>query len=254
MDDFDFFYRDNKRPDPYPLTKVDFFRAKHRAIKQVNAAAAAKGLPPSKSVARYIDMAAIRNFDHYDDIGVLPNDPVARDLVRRKEMEAVEEKHQREVATQVIRKREAAVKDRKQALAEEVHRTEARRAEDWLQHNKAREETKQRVRESFRSQSGPGDTAAPPMHAPVIDVPSRAKKREQVVAEDNDKSNKKRVVGGKENKKAVHAWLSTSQEMPSIESDNPEISPSGGRKRRTIIDSDEEAEMSAAMETGDFED
>ena len=78
-------------PFSYPLTHVPFFKAKHRALKKAKANAAAKGLPLPKSTASLIDMAVVRDFDHYDDIGKLPNDPVVKDLTRRKALEIAAE-------------------------------------------------------------------------------------------------------------------------------------------------------------------
>lgn len=78
------------------------------------------------------------------------------------------------------------------------------------------------------------------MHAPAIHVP-RAKKRKQAVAKEDVEDKEKQVFrrSGKENKKAVRAWMSTSEQMLPIEYNEPEVSPSKGRKRRMVVDSDE---------------
>lgn len=185
MDDFDFFYLDNHRPDPFPLTSVDFFHAKHRAIKEANAVAAAKGLPPRETAARYIDMAVVRNFDHYDDIGATPNDPVARELVRRKELEAAEAKRQGKTAKQLLEKRLKAVEEAREARKGKLRRETDLHAKEELRRAKARELTKMRVREAFNHQPRRGTkaAAAPPIHAP--------RKRKQSAAEGDENVNRK---------------------------------------------------------------
>lgn len=181
MDSFDIFYTKNYRPDPHPLTKVDFFHAKRRALKAANAIATAKGLPPRKSGALYIDMAVVRNFDHYDDIGAISNDPVARELVRRQEMEAAEVKRQGKTVEQDVLRR-------KKAREEELRRDKIMRAKEQLQRARAREVTKKRAREAFKWQPKPGAGAAPPIHAPKI------RKRKKLPTEDNEHVNKKLAV------------------------------------------------------------
>ncbi|KAJ9605032.1 hypothetical protein H2200_010421 [Cladophialophora chaetospira] len=249
MDSFDFFYIDSHRPDPHPLTKVDFFHAKHRALKEANAVAAARGLPPRKSAALYIDMAVVRNFDHYDDIGVTPDDPVARDLVRRQELEAVQAERQgkieEEAREEAREKHKIAAKEAREARLEQSRRVETLRAEEELQRAKARLKTMRRVREDFSRQSRPGKSgavAAPAIHAP------RNKKRKQAEVEANEEASKKvavePVVDNSKEQEAFDEWLARIP-MPSIEFDNDqENSPSQGRKRRAILDSDDEEEMS----------
>jgi hypothetical protein len=159
MEVFDVYYSLGQAQDPYPLTQVDFFHAKHRAIKKANAEAAVKGLPPPKTAVSYMDMASVRNFDHYDDVGQLPNDPVARDLIRREAMEAIEAKRRGEAASKAHKEHMEARKEK--SLHADAHRLRAQQ-----QRASAREETKRRVREAFSWQPRIFNHSAPAIRPP----------------------------------------------------------------------------------------
>jgi hypothetical protein len=164
----------------YPLTYVPYFVAKHRSLKKANADAAANGLPPPKSVALYIDMAIVRNFDHYNDIGKNPNDPVARDKVRREALETAEVKRQEEVSR----------KARKELLSDEAFtewmrnaagarfKEEQKRAIVWV-------ETTKNIREGGWYSRGS-------VNSPFVN--NSSKKRKHVAGEGDNGANKKRAV------------------------------------------------------------
>ncbi|ETI29020.1 hypothetical protein G647_01473 [Cladophialophora carrionii CBS 160.54] len=59
MEVFDIYSSIDHAQGPSPLTQVDFFHTKHRAIKKAHAEVAAKG----------------HNLGHSDDIGQITNDP-----------------------------------------------------------------------------------------------------------------------------------------------------------------------------------
>ncbi|OCT46758.1 hypothetical protein CLCR_11253 [Cladophialophora carrionii] len=54
MEVFDIYHSIDHAQGPSPLTQVDFFHTKHRAIKKAHAEVAARGLQPPKSVASSI--------------------------------------------------------------------------------------------------------------------------------------------------------------------------------------------------------
>ena len=145
-------------PSSYPLTFVPFHVAKHRALKAAKAKAAEKGLPPPKSAALYIDMATVRNFEYYEDIGKTPNDPVAKDMARRAELETVEEKRLEEArikARKDLYSQEAsdeALAQRKQRAVEAKLEEEQRRALEWV-------ETSKRIKESAWQSTSAGDSS-----------------------------------------------------------------------------------------------
>ncbi|EXJ65066.1 hypothetical protein A1O7_01406 [Cladophialophora yegresii CBS 114405] len=214
----DIYYSLDQAQNPYPLTQVDFFHAKHRAVKKARADATAKGLPPPKSVASYMDIALVRNFGHYDDIGKFPNDPVARDLLRREAMEAVKAKRRRDAASKAHDEREEPQKQKSQH-ADTLH------LRSQQQRISAREETKRRVREAFSWQPRTFTDRERAIHAP--------RKRKHADTADDGDANKMGAVSPASNS--------------SKENSQAAYPAPGARKQRVVVQSDDEDKTSSLL-------
>ena len=83
-------------------------------------------------------MSVVRNFEHYDDIGSLPNDPVVKDKARREAMEASALRKQ-EATAKKVRQFKMSAEAHKQALdraANASKNEEYRRAVVWVESTK----------------------------------------------------------------------------------------------------------------------
>lgn len=132
----------------FPRTQQTFVQAKHRAAAKMKAAAAAKGAPQPKTFVP--DMATVRVFTTNDETDSIthPNDPAAKDKVRRVEMEQVEiDRHNKAVANA------NKAKHSPEALKEQQRRQELANERERAHRLKTTEATKQAIREDHARQA-----------------------------------------------------------------------------------------------------